>query len=131
MINLRSNRLIFSYIFNYGEFTIIKSKSGLNSYKINVKLWNIIIKKFTNLGICCIIKEAVFAEKLRLLRKLLRRKKQWKEKCGVRIPTSSTWWKSSWHLMLWRWRSVWTDLRLSMWSGDIRKFLSKRVQLKM
>ena len=27
-------------IFNYGEFAIIKSQSGLNSYKISVKDWN-------------------------------------------------------------------------------------------
>jgi len=27
-------------IFNYGEFAIIKSQAGLNSYKISVKDWN-------------------------------------------------------------------------------------------
>jgi hypothetical protein len=26
-------------VFNYGEFAIIKSKAGLNSYKISVKEW--------------------------------------------------------------------------------------------
>ena len=30
---------VFNPTFNYGEFAIIKSKAGLNSYKISVKEW--------------------------------------------------------------------------------------------
>lgn len=30
---------VFNPAFNYGEFAIIKSKAGLNSYKISVKEW--------------------------------------------------------------------------------------------
>ena len=30
---------MYNPTFNYGEFAIIKSKSGLNSYKISVKEW--------------------------------------------------------------------------------------------
>ncbi len=33
-------RFIYKLInFNYGEFAIIKSKAGLNNYKISVKEW--------------------------------------------------------------------------------------------
>ncbi|MBL7766456.1 MAG: KilA-N domain-containing protein [Chitinophagaceae bacterium] len=35
--------------FNYGEFAIIKSQSGLNSYKISVKEW---VEKTNGIGLC-------------------------------------------------------------------------------
>ena len=31
--------LVYNPAFNYGEFAIIKSQEGLNSYKISVKEW--------------------------------------------------------------------------------------------
>jgi len=34
--------------FNYGEFAIIKSQAGLNSYKISIKEW---VKKTNAIGI--------------------------------------------------------------------------------
>ncbi|MBU1000290.1 KilA-N domain-containing protein [Patescibacteria group bacterium] len=34
--------------FNYGEFAVIKSKTGLNSYKISVKEW---VKKTNAIGL--------------------------------------------------------------------------------
>ncbi|SMM98627.1 FIG00937980: hypothetical protein [uncultured Candidatus Thioglobus sp.] len=39
---------IYNQDFNYGEFAIIKSQAGLNSYKISVKEW---VKKTGAIGI--------------------------------------------------------------------------------
>ena len=43
--------------FNYGEFAIIKSQAGLNSYKISVKEWT---EKTNAIGINCYFSNANF-----------------------------------------------------------------------
>ena len=37
--NIKKTVKIHNPNFNYGEFAIIKSQAGLNSYKISVKEW--------------------------------------------------------------------------------------------
>ena len=47
--------------FNYGEFAIIKSKAGLNSYKISVKEW---LEKTNAIGIISKAGKKIFISKM-------------------------------------------------------------------
>ena len=46
--NIKKTVKIHNPTFNYGEFAIIKSQAGLNSYKISVKEW---VEKTNAIGI--------------------------------------------------------------------------------